>query len=215
MDNNSLKSMPRPTIRRLPGYLQVLRDMEELGEEWTSATILSEKLRLKAIQVRKDMSYVDVTGRPKLGFNTTELIDKIEDILGLKKKSKVILVGVGNLGSALLNFPGFGRYDMKISAAFDSDPQLIDTRIGNTRIHDVAKLSSYIKRSGTRFAILSVPQAVAQDIADEMVRAGISAIWNFSQSYLKAPEHVIVRREDLALSLAALQAEVTYQDAQI
>ena len=205
-----MEKIPLPTVKRLPAYLQILRAERAQNNEWTSTTTLAEALRLKAIQVRKDMSFAQCVGKPKKGFNTAESIEKIESLLGLSNDCEAVLIGVGSLGSALLKYEGFRLYDMRITAAFDTSPFLIGTKVGGIMIHDVDKLEKFIRRTATRFAILAVPTESAQGTADRLVSAGIRGIWNFSPTYIKTPQGVTVRREDLALSLAQLKAEVGF-----
>ncbi len=205
-----METIPLPTVRRLPSYLRILRSEQALGKEWTSTTMLSDSLRLKAIQVRKDMSYASCQGRPKKGFNTSGCILRIEQILGLSHDCEAVLIGVGSLGSALLKYDGFRCYDMYVGAAFDSSPFLIGTTIGGVKIHDVEILENYIRRTAVRYAILTVPESDAQEMADRLSGAGVMGILNFSSTYLRTPEQVIVRRDDLALSLIQLKAEVKF-----
>lgn len=205
-----MEKIPLPTVRRLPAYLQILRTEQSRKKEWTSTTMLSESLRLKAIQVRKDMSYASCQGRPKKGFNTSECIRRIEHILGLANDCEAVLIGVGSLGSALLKYDGFSRYDMYVGAAFDSSPFLIGTTVGGVKVHDVDSLETYIRRTAVSYAILTVPESGAQEIAERLIASGIRGILNFSSAYLKTPEHITVRRDDLALSLVQLKAEVKF-----
>lgn len=205
-----MKKIPLPTVRRLPAYLQILREAQEKKEEWTSTTKLATSLRLKPIQVRKDMGFADCTGKPKLGFNTKRTIKRIEYVLGIKNYSETILVGVGSIGTALLKHGGFQRYRMKITAAFDINPDLIGIKIGEIVIDDEAEMESFIKKTETRFAILTSPAEASQAITDKLVKAGIIGILNYTSTCLKVPAHVVVKRHDIALALASLQAEVLY-----
>ncbi len=207
-----MNRIPLPTVKRLPAYLQILRAEHALNHEWTSTTTLADALRLKAIQVRKDMGSAECIGKPKKGFNTEESIEKIENLLGLKNDCEAVLIGVGSLGSALLKYGGFKLYDMKITAAFDTSPFLIGTKVGGVMVHDTEKLEKFIRRTAIRFAILAVPKEAAQATADRLIEAGIHGIWNFSPTYLKTPESVTVRREDLALNLVQLKAEVMFKE---
>ncbi len=206
-----MERIPLPTVKRLPAYLQILRSQRARQIEWTSTTTLADSLRLKAIQVRKDMGYAGCTGKPKRGFHTEETIQQIETLLGMKNDCEAILIGVGSLGSALLKYGGFSLYDMRITAAFETDPALIGTSIGGTPIHSTDLIDKYVRRTQTKFAIIAVPTEAAQRITDILVNAGIEGIWNFSPTYLKTPGRVVVRREDLALNLVKLKAEVMHR----
>jgi redox-sensing transcriptional repressor len=211
MASSDIVPIPLPTIRRLPHYLQALRKRLILKEEFTSTTLLAEYLHLKAIQVRKDMNYTGIEGRRKLGYHTASLVTAIEEILGIRNFKEAVLVGVGNLGSALLKYSGLNSGELTIGAAFDLDPQKVGQTIGATKVQPLSALSKYIKNLRIKIAILSVPSSEAQQITDDLVRQGIKGIWNFTSAYLKVPEDVVVRREDLLQNLASLQAEVLHR----
>lgn len=193
-----------PTLKRLPLYLRLLRQMKEQGEEYASGAVVARELGLDPIVVRKDLAITGAVGRPRLGFPMDEIISAIEDFLGWSNTSDAFLVGVGNLGRALLGYRGFEQHGMKIVAAFDTNPEIIGTKVHGKTIMDVAKMPALAKRMHVQIGVLTVTASVAQGVADMMIEGGIRAIWNFTPTTLDVPDNVILQREELASSLAVL-----------
>ena len=210
MKLNSYVSIPLPTLKRFPVYQGLLKECEQQGQEWISASYIAGKLGLKSIQVRKDLSCTGIVGKPKKGFLLKELLDAISFYLGQGNESDVILLGVGNLGKALLGDRRLTRHGFKIVAAFDIDPSLIDKEIAGHKIFSMEKLDDLIKRMGIKLAILTVPEQEAQPIANRIVDAGIQGIWNFSSLFLELPGNVAVINEDLGSRLALLAGQVAH-----
>ena len=204
MSQSERKTAGVPTIKRLPLYLSLLRRMKSEGQEYASGTVVARELGLDPIVVRKDLAITGAVGRPRLGFPMNEIIEAIEDFLGWSNTSDAILVGVGNLGRALLGYRGFEQHGMRIVAAFDSDPDIIGTKVHGKAVHHVKKLPEMAKKMHVQIGVLTVTPSVAQDVADMMIAGGIRAIWNFTPTTLDVPDHVILHREELASSLAVL-----------
>lgn len=193
-----------PTLKRLPLYLRLLRQMKERGEEYASGAVVAKELGLDPIVVRKDLAITGAVGRPRLGFQMDEIITAIEEFLGWSNTSDAFLVGVGNLGAALLGYQGFEQHGIRIVAAFDSNPKIIGKTVHGKTVLDIAKLPSLAKRMHVQIGVITATASVAQGIADAMIAGGIRGIWNFTPATLVAPPHVILQREDLAASLAVL-----------
>lgn len=203
------KAIPEPTLRRLPIYYQYLkRTFSEKKSEYISCTRIGNELNILPIQVRKDLEITEASGRPKVGYSVKELIGSIEDFLGWNNITDAYLVGVGNLGSALLGYQGFREYGLNIIAGFDADDEKAGTEIHGIRIFNVGKLAEMIKRMGIRIGILTVPGYCAQELTDSMVEAGIHAIWNFSPIKVMVPKGIIVQHENLASSLVVLSKKL-------
>ncbi len=211
MKLNSYVNIPLPTLKRFPVYLGMLKDCKAQGQEWVSASYIAGKLGLKSIQVRKDLSCTGIIGKPKKGFLLNELMDAISFYLGEGNESDILLVGVGNLGKALLGDRRLTRHGFKIVAAFDIDPDLIGKDVAGHKVTSMEKLDALVKRMGIKMAILTVPEKEAQVIADKLVNAGILGIWNFSSLFLELPGNVAVINEDLGSRLALLAGQVTHQ----
>lgn len=200
-------SVARATLGRLPLYLQYLKSLPRDGNPTVSATIIAKALGLGEVQVRKDLSSVSGDGKPKIGYVTAELIDKLESFLRLNDRSCAVIVGAGRLGKALLGYGGFADYGLEIVAAFDSDREKIGGNVSDKIILPIEQLESFCEKEKIRIGIITVPESGAQDICDRMVRSGIRAIWNFAPRTLTVPEGVLLRQENLALSLAYLNAQ--------
>lgn len=199
---------PLPSVRRLPLYLRVLNGFKASGRELVSCTHIASELRMDPVQVRKDLAITGIVGKPKIGYETEELIDSIEEFLGWKNTSDAFLVGVGNLGTALLGFKAFAGFGLNIIAAFDENPAKIGKRIRGREVLHVNRLLDLAPRMHVHIGVLTVPSEAAQQVADMMVKAGILAIWNFTPTKLEVPPGIIVERADLSTSLAALTSQL-------
>ncbi len=189
----------------MPLYLQYLKTLREEGKTEVSAPFLAEHFGFTEIQVRKDLASVSsVQGKPKVGFRLLPLIMDIEDVLGYKTDNVAVVVGVGSMGSALLSFKGFKDYGIKVTAGFDNNKTLIGTTVSGITVYDVRDMKAFCKNSNVKIGIITVPAPSAQSICDNMVKAGIKAIWNFAQIHLHAPQEVLVYNENMAASLAVL-----------
>ena len=196
--------IPLPSIRRFPSYLRILMQKKDAGDRDISATLLAHELGLTAIQVRKDLASTGVEGRPKVGFSIEELIVSITHSLGWDNAAEALIIGAGNLGSALAAYNGFSAYGLSIAAIFDKDPGKIGKRIGHLTVLPVDTVNQYIKSHRVTIAVLAVPANQAQAAADMLVKCGIRGIWNFAPVNLRVPEDVVMQRTDLAASFAVL-----------
>lgn len=202
------RGIPIPTIKRFPSYLRLLKVFKEEGREMVSATMLAEELNLKPIQVRKDISFTGLEGKPKVGFDVDKLIDAIISVLGWDNATDAIIIGAGRLGSALARYEGFESYGLKIVAAFDVAEEKCGTSVGDVPIYPFDQLHRYIEENHVNIAVLTVPADEAQHVADQLVALGIMAIWNFAPKDIKVPSGVVLQRTDLATSFAVLSAKV-------
>jgi redox-sensing transcriptional repressor len=204
----TLQGIPEPTLRRLPVYHAYLKKHLEKNLDTVSGTQLAEELGWQSVQIRKDLSFTGIVGKPKVGYDIKELITHIEDALGWNNVTDAILVGVGNLGSALLGFRGFQACGLNIVMAFDTDPKKHQLLINGKKIFPLGKLPNLVKRLNVQIGILTVPEEASQAAADLMVASGIRAIWSFSPNKLHVPKEVIVLHENLAASLAVLSKQL-------
>ncbi len=196
------RRIPDETIRRLPVYLRGLLFCPD-GRENVSSRELAELLAVNAWQIRKDFSYFGDFGTPGVGYNVKKLTKHIKRILKLDVGHKAAIIGAGNLGSAILAYPGFKMYGFEIAAAFDKDPKKVGQEIKGIKIEDVSKLKT-IKEGGISLGIIAVPGSAAQEIADALVEAGIKGILNFSPRYIEVPKKIKVITIDIAMDLARL-----------
>lgn len=207
METEKQRIVSLPTVRRLPAYLHLLRNLSEEGRDLVSSTQISEKLKLESIQVRKDLAITGIVGKPKIGYYVPTLIEAIEEFLGWNNNTDAFLVGAGSLGTALLGYEGFNRHGLNILAAFDLDETKVGTIIHGKQVLPLEKLSNLADRMLIHMGIIAVPAQAAQSVADLMVSSGITAIWNFAPISLDVPDKVVVQNEDLASGLAVLSVK--------
>lgn len=201
-------SVPKATLGRIPRYLSFLRELSPDKVPFISATTISKELKLGEVQVRKDLAMISGAGRPRLGYTTEELIEKLEDCIGYNRLTSAVLVGAGKLGRALLQYDGFERFGVKITAAFDSNEQVIDLD-SKTKILPMNQFESFCREHNIRLGIITVGEGSAQDVCDQMVKNGITAIWNFAPCKLHVPTQILLQNENLALSLAHLSNQLS------
>ena len=192
------------TVQRLPGYLHYLKGLSAQNVPTVSATVIAEALGLNDVQVRKDLASVSKGGRPKVGYITSELIHDIELFLGYHNTNRAILVGVGNLGRALMSYDGFAQYGLHIEAGFDLSPDIVGRKIKDKPIFPMEDMAAYCRERSIRMAILTVPAEQAQAVCEQLLACGIQAIWSFASAHLQVPAGVLVRYENMATSLAIL-----------
>lgn len=208
MTTETSKTVPEPTLKRLPLYHRLLKDLQAAGQEAVSCTDIGAELKLDPTQVRKDLEAAGLTGRPRIGYAVNGVIDGIEEFLGWKKVNEAFLVGAGSMGSALLGYRKFEECGLKIIAAFDTDPVKIGKRIHGKHVLPLDKLPDLLERMHVLIGIITVPAAQAQAVADLLVAGGVRAIWNFAPIRLRLPDNIIVHNEDLYCSLASLSQKL-------
>ncbi len=196
--------VPKFTLKRLPYYYRCVCSQEEQGQAYVSSEEIARAAQVHAVQVRRDLALFGAMGQAGLGYQVTLLKVKLEEILGLKNTNEAVLVGVGRLGRAIVDYSGFEHYGLNIVALFDADPELIGTRVSGREVFPVGELEHIVKRLRIKVGIITVPADWAQAIAGIMIRAGIRAIWNFAPVSLEVPADAVVRNEDLAAGLATL-----------
>jgi len=193
-----------PSVRRLPSYLHIIRQAQRAGDYYISGTVIAQELNLEPIQVRKDLAITGIIGKPKKGYPVEALVAAIEHYLGWDEVHEAILVGAGNLGAALLGYQEFQLHGLHFVAAFDTDPAKIGGHIHGVPILSMDTIEQGIKSLKAEIAVLTVPSPMAQATAEVLTRAGISSIWNFTNTKLKVPDEIIVQREDLSSGYALL-----------
>jgi redox-sensing transcriptional repressor len=201
-------SVPEPTLRRIPQYHHYLRGILANGQTGVSCTHIGAELRLDPTQVRKDLAYTGIVGRPKTGYDVNELITAIEEFLGWNNLTDAFLVGVGSLGTALVGYAGFKNYGLNIIAAFDTNPAKQCESFFGIPVFPVTKLPNLAKRMKIQIGIITVPAEGAQEAANQLIKGGICGIWNFAPVNLQVPPDVIVQNENLASGLAILSKKM-------
>ena len=199
-------SIPKATLGRLPQYLEYLRSLPEIRRT-ISATAIARALSLGDVQVRKDLATVSSAGKPKVGYETDKLITDIESHLGYERLTCAVLVGAGKLGRALLDYDGFENFGVKIIAGFDCNETTL--KKGAKEILPIKDIKAYCRTHDVKLGIITVGAGSAQEVCDKLVDSGIKAIWNFAPIVLKVPSGVLLKQENLALSLAYLNNQIS------
>lgn len=198
------KKIPKATVQRLPLYARCLDLMAKRGLKTISSPDLSERIGIKATQLRKDLSYIGEFGTPGVGYNVSELLWQIQNLLGVTKSRNVALVGAGRLGQALMGYRGFEQKGFKIAAVFDSDKKKIGAQIAGHQIHSMDEFAVVSEESDIEIAIIATPPNSAQLVATQVTLAGIKSIMNFAPIALMVPNDVVLRQVDLAIELQIL-----------
>lgn len=196
--------IPRKTIYRLSVYLRCLARLRDNNIQTVSSEALAKVAGVKPTQLRKDLAYFGQFGTRGLGYDVIELATMIADELGTTSLQPVILVGVGNLGLALLSYRGFEKEGFEITAAFDLEPKRRRDKKITQPIFGMEELPAFVRQRGVRMAILTVPVAAAQEVANQLIQAGVTGILNFSPIVLSVPEEVMVNNVNLAIELENL-----------
>jgi redox-sensing transcriptional repressor len=193
------------TTNRLSVYLRCLNQLDDVGVRTISSQALADQFHMNAAQIRKDLAYFGEFGVRGVGYYVRDLRRHLRQILGLDRKLRVAIIGAGNLGLALADYPGFRQEGFEIAALFDNQTEKVGQRSrNNVPIYDIADLKKLARREGLRIAVLAVPAPAAQRVADLVVASGIKAILNFSPGALQVPDDVKVKSVDLTVSLESL-----------
>ena len=200
-----MKTYSMNQLERYPVYLKYFKELQEKGEETISSPRIAAKLGYSEEQVRKDLQNVSLEpGRPKKGRSVRQLVNDIESFLGYRDSTSAVLIGVGHMGGALMNFPAFREMGLEILAGFDSNPEKIGHKVGEKEVYPISRLGDLIPRLNAHIAIICVPASQAQQVADEAIKAGAKALWNFAPTHLDVPVNIVVENVNLASSLAVL-----------
>lgn len=196
--------IPEPTLRRLPWYLSNAKLMREKGETYVSSTQISKEINIDASQIAKDLSFVNIAGRTRVGYEVNQLINVLEDFLGFTNMHRAYLFGVGSLGGALLRDSGLSQFGLKIVGAFDVNPKIVGTEINGIPVYHSDEFEERMRKDAVNIGVLTVPIAIAQEITDKMVAGGLKAVWNFTPFRIRVPEDIVVQNTSLYAHLAVM-----------
>ena len=203
-DNSPHSKIHEPALRRLPWYLSYVKLLKKQGHQQVSSTQIAKKINVSATQIAKDLSYVNINGKTRVGYNIEQLIEVLEDFLGFKRMHTAVLFGVGSLGAALLSDSGLEQYGLKIHAGFDVDSSVIGQKINEIPVFHSDEFVIRNKKLKAQIGILTVPPDIAQEVADFMIEGGIQAIWNFTPFRIRVPEHIVLQNTSLYAHLAVI-----------
>ena len=204
--------VPEPTLRRLPWYLSNIKLMKEKGEQYVSSTQISKEINIDASQIAKDWSYVNISGRTRVGYNIDALIEVLESFLGFTNMHKAFLFGVGSLGAALLRDSGLHHFGLEIVAAFDVNPELVGKDLNGIPIFHSDDFEAKMKEYDVNIGVLTVPINIAQEITNKMVDGGIKAVWNFTPFRIRVPENIVVQNTSLYAHLAVMFNRLNFNE---
>ena len=209
VERRRLPRISESTIRRLSKYYRTLKLLQETGVKTVSSESLAKHNGVTAAQVRKDLSCFGAFGRRGLGYNVADLKHNIAKIMGLERTWKVALVGVGNIGRALIDYDQFRTQGFQITVAFDTDPAKIGKIIHGVAVRDEANLERDVAAEKVEIAVIAVPASIAQTLVNRLVGSGVKAILNFAPINITVPDGVFIRHENMAIEIEALSFALT------
>jgi redox-sensing transcriptional repressor len=196
--------VPQPTISRLPVYLRILKAATREGVETLSSADMEARTGISSDQIRKDLSYFGEFGKPGTGYCVAELLARLVKIIGLDREQQALIVGAGNLGTALIGYPGFAEWNFHITAVYDNDPNKIGRRARGLEVWDVGEMAERNRQMKIGIGIIATPAEAAPEVADTMIEAGVRSILNFAPVRLTLPDDIAVRNVDMTLEFHVL-----------
>lgn len=196
--------IPEPALRRLPWYLSYVKLLKSQGETIVSSTHIAKKIDVSASQIAKDLSYVDINGKTRVGYEIDDLINVLESFLGFTNTHTAVVFGVGSLGAALLSDSGLEQFGLKIIAGYDVNPDVVSRTIQNIPVFHANEFVERNRRMKAEIGVLTVPPGAAQEVSDYMIRGGVKAIWNFTPFRIRVPEGIVLQNTSLYAHLAVM-----------
>ena len=196
--------VPEPTLRRLPWYLAFVKLMKGKGETFISSTQIAKEINVDPSQVAKDLSFVNISGKTRVGYDINALVDVLEDFLGFTSQHKAFLFGVGSLGASLLHDTGLSQYGLEIVAGFDVREDLDWSMINGIPVFHMDDFPAKQKEYGATIGVITVPVEKAQEVTDRIIEGGIKALWNFTPFRIRVPEHIVVQNTSMYAHLAVM-----------
>lgn len=199
-----LPILPEPTLRRLPWYLAYLNTLHAQEVEYVSTTRIADDLKVAPSQIAKDLSFLGLRGKTRIGYAVAELEESLRCFLGFSQRHNAIMVGAGSLGAALIADSGLQRYGLNIVAGIDTNPAIAGTTINGVAIHEPAALKDLVDALRITIGIVAVPVESAQAVTDALVAAGLKAVWNFTPTRIAVPEGVVITNTSIYSHLAVM-----------
>ena len=196
--------LPEPTLRRLPWYLAFVKMLDSRHEEYVSSTLIAKRLNVEPSQIAKDLSFLNIKGKTRIGYEVHPLAKALNDFLGFKHRHNAFMIGAGSLGSALMRDLGLMQYGLNIVAGFDINPNIVGKNVADIPIYDIAELPARQRSTGVSIAIIAVPFENAQEVADTLVESNIKAIWNFTPYRIKVPRNIVLQNTSIYSDLAIM-----------
>ena len=196
--------IPEPALRRLPWYLAYVSMLKERNVDYVSSTQISRELKVDASQIAKDLSFLNIKGKTRIGYEVCSLEKELEDFLGFRRGHNALIVGVGSLGAALIQDTGLSRYGLNIVAGFDVNPNVIGRTLCGIPVFDVKELALRRKQFSANIGIVTVPVENAQEVADSLVEAGVKALWNYTPYRIRVADDIVVQNTSIYAHLAVM-----------
>jgi len=212
LHNKETLRVPEPTLRRLPWYLSNVKLLKQKGERYVSSTQISKEINVDASQIAKDLSYVNISGRTRVGYEVDTLISVLESFLGFTNIHKAFLFGVGSLGGALLSDSGLQHFGLEIVAAFDVKSEMVGSTVNGIPVFHSNEFEKKMQEYDVNIGVLTVPIEIAQRITDKMVAGGIKAVWNFTPFRIRVPENIVVQNTSLYAHLAVMFNRLNFNE---
>ena len=203
-NNENRIILPEPTIRRLPWYLSYVRMLDNMQVEYVSSTQISNELNVQSSQIAKDLSFLNIRGKTRIGYEVKSLVTVLEDFLGFNRHHNAVVIGTGSLGTALMQDHGLENYGLNIVAGFDVRSEVIGKKIGGGPVYDIDQLADWRQKNDVSIAILTVPVERAQETADLAIASGMTALWNFTPYRIKVSDDVIIANTSIYAHLAII-----------
>ena len=203
MSKNSVL-LPEPTLRRLPWYLAYVTMLNQEGVVNVSSRRLAQDLDVDASQIAKDLSFINIKGKTRIGYDVSELEEALRNFLGFRNRHNAVMVGAGSLGAALMHDSGLQHYGLNIVAGIDVNPLLVDKTIADIPVYNPGRLPELVTALDIRIGIIAVPVEQAQIVADRLVEAGVRALWNFTPRRITVPAGVVVANTSIYSHLAVM-----------
>ena len=202
--HNPSVQLPEPTLRRLPWYLAYLSTLHDSATEYVSTTRIADALDVDPSQIAKDLSFLGIRGKTRIGYNVATLEETLRDFLGFGRSHNAIICGVGSLGAALIADSGLMRYGLDIVAGIDVNPSIIGSRICNVEIFAPDRAADLVRKFDAKIGIITVPVESAQSASDNLADAGVKAIWNFTPSRIRVRDGVVIANTSIYSHLAVM-----------
>lgn len=202
-EKNEIK-VPEPTLRRLPWYLAYIKLLKGKGEGFVSSTQIAKEISVDASQVAKDLSFVNISGKTRVGYEIDTLINVLEKFLGFTAQHKAFLFGVGSLGGSLLQDSGLRQYGLEIIAGFDIREDMVGKRINGIPVYHLRDFPKKQKESGVIIGVITVPVERAQEVTEQIIAGGIKALWNFTPFRIRVPKGIVVQNTSMYAHLAVM-----------
>ncbi len=205
MKNYKLRELiPEPVLRRLPWYLAYVSMLKDKKVEHVSSTTISRELNVDASQIAKDLSFLNIKGKTRIGYNVVTLERELREFLGFRHSHNAVIFGAGSLGAALMADSGLSRYGLNVVAGFDINPELIGTTISGVPVYSIEELDTRCRRLKAEIGIITVPVDHAQDAADMLISAGVKGLWNFTPVRIRVADGIVIANTSIYAHLAVM-----------